>query len=176
MESNQQNLDTSKYLFFYGHRVTKKITKNCFSNFYPAEFTDGNGVKYYNSEQYLMYKKAKLFNDIETANKILSTKNPFEIKEHGRGVKNFDNTIWDEYKLEIMTEGLILKFKQNPELLEFLLNTGDLILVEASSTDKIWGIGLSENKAMITPEEKWKGQNLLGKALMAARSMIVSLK
>ncbi len=35
-------------------------------------------------------------------------------------------------------------FKQNPELLEFLLGTGDAILVEAAPRDVIWGIGMAK--------------------------------
>jgi ribA/ribD-fused uncharacterized protein len=42
------------------------------------------------------------------------------------------------------------KFSQHEELKQFLLQTGDKILVEASPVDFIWGIGLSIDNAAHT--------------------------
>jgi len=53
-----------------------------------------------------------------------------------------------------------------------LLMTGSKILVEASPEDCIWGVGLEENDPLILDEANWKGQNLLGKALMKVRDVI----
>ena len=58
---------------------------------------------------------------------------------------------------------------QNPELKEFLLNTGDSILVEASPVDAIWGIGLAADDPAAAEPHNWQGQNLLGFALMRVR-------
>ena len=52
---------------------------------------------------------------------------------------------------------------------EFLLSTGDKILVEASPYDKIWGIGMKEGTPGIENPSNWKGENLLGFALMEVR-------
>ena len=65
-----------------------------------------------------------------------------------------------------------MKFSQNPELREFLLSTGDDILVEASPYDAIWGIRMSVNDENATNPMKWRGRNLLGFALMEARDEI----
>ena len=65
-----------------------------------------------------------------------------------------------------------LKFSQNEIFKQKLLETGNRILVEASPVDKIWGVGLDENDENILDESKWKGQNLLGKALMEVRKML----
>ena len=51
-----------------------------------------------------------------------------------------------------------------------LLDTGNLVLVEPSARDKVWGVGLAENDPLIENEKNWKGQNLLGKALMDIRA------
>ena len=71
-----------------------------------------------------------------------------------------------------MVDILKLKFSQNQELKTLLLSTDDSILVEASSYDNIWGIGLNESDAKNTKMEDWPGQNLLGKALMEVRDFL----
>ena len=69
----------------------------------------------------------------------------------------------------------VLKSKfQIPELKEALLRTGDRIIVEASPYDKIWGVGLEENDPRILNEKNWRGQNLLGKALIEVRQSLKS--
>lgn len=77
---------------------------------------------------------------------------------------SFNPSILDYFKL--MTEILTAKFGQKAELQELLLSTGDAILVEASSYDRIWGIGIGCEEAMAGGVELWRGESLLGCALM----------
>lgn len=77
--------------------------------------------------------------------------------------------MWDKVKQGIVYLGTLLKFTQNPNLKEYLLNTGDKLIVEASPENPIWGIGLSEYEASKTPRTEWPGQNLLGIAIMEVR-------
>lgn len=42
------------------------------SQWYPCEFEDGE-VSYRTTEMYMMYQKAKLFSDVQSAKKILGT-------------------------------------------------------------------------------------------------------
>lgn len=72
-----------------------------------------------------------------------------------------------------MYEGNILKFRQNPDLLQKLMDTGDKELVEASPTDRIWGIGMGEKKARETATHRtgW-GLNLLGNVLVQVREAL----
>ena len=72
-----------------------------------------------------------------------------------------------------MKLGNLLKFSQSSELERILLDTGDAILVEASPYDRIWGIGMKEDHRNATKPELWKGQNLLGRALMDVRAMLI---
>lgn len=64
------------------------------------------------------------------------------------------------------------KFGQHAELRQFLLNTGERALVEASPRDRIWGIGLAASDERASRPDEWRGLNLLGFALMKARTAL----
>ena len=66
---------------------------------------------------------------------------------------------------------LCAKF-QNSELKSKLKATGDAVLAEGAVRDCIWGIGLSMTDPKRLEMEKWRGQNLLGFALMMVRDGI----
>ena len=72
----------------------------------------------------------------------------------------------------IVVEGNMAKFQQNPELLAILLSTGNSTLVEASPYDNIWGIGMEASDNRVTTPNQWLGDNLLGKALMKVRDRL----
>ena len=61
------------------------------------------------------------------------------------------------------------KFSQNPLLKDRLISTGNNILAECAVRDYIWGIGLSMDNPKRLDIEQWRGQNLLGYALMMVR-------
>lgn len=132
-----------------------------------------NDIEFNCCEQYMMYHKAMLFNDKETANKILNTKEPREQKKLGREVKNFDEHIWDVAKEKIVKNGNYLKFSQNEDLKEYLCDTYPYELVEANKYDRVWGIGMFAHDPNILDTSKW-GQNLLGKTLMKVRDIFVT--
>lgn len=163
---------TTEIIYFWGHTPNpRKITKSCFSQWYDVYF-EVVGVQYHTTEQYQMASKARLFGDEDTWNEIMNSDSPAEYKKSGRNVKGFDAAVWDEKKLDIVVEGNKAKFGQNPDLKEFLLATGNAILVEASPYDKIWGIGLDRETALNGSVEEWNGENLLGCALMEVRDWL----
>jgi len=100
-----------------------------------------------------------------------------ECKRLGRSVKGFDAEVWDEIKLQVVERGSYLKYtKGAKDLKQKLLATEDRELVEASPFDRVWGVGFSaeqcrKGKKAGAGREVW-GENLLGKALMAARKRI----
>ncbi len=55
---------------------------------------------------------------------------------------------------------------------DIALQKGNKILVEASPYDTIWGIGMDANNLDRFDTSKWKGTNLLGKALMEVREKL----
>lgn len=144
-----------KYTFFWK-------SNSPFSNWYKSKFIH-NGIIYNCSEQYMMYQKALLFNDLKTAQKILETESPKEQKDLGRQIKNFNPDVWDKNCFSIMLKGLKEKFLQNEDCLNALEQAKNTILVEASPVDRIWGIGYAEDSAL-NHIDSW-GENRLGKLL-----------
>ena len=141
------------------------------SNWYLSDFQI-DGITFTSMEQYMMYKKAVCFKDENIAKQILAEKNVSKIKELGRLVSGYDEHIWNGVRQIIIYEGLLAKFSQNNSLKSKLLDTKDCTLVECAVKDRIWGIGLSltDPKRLIPSE--WKGQNLLGYALMMGRGRL----
>ena len=155
-------------LYFYG----QKGGHGYLSQFHNSNFVDEEGNEFFHCEQWMMLNKAKLFEDEESAIKILKERNAAKIKGLGRNVRWFKQKIWNKNRSIIVIKGNYLKFSQNEQLKKNLLDTGDRELVEATpSSDRIWGIGY---RAHEVPENRslW-GLNLLGKALMEVRSMLL---
>ena len=149
------------YTFFYGN-------KSPFSNFHHARFTL-YGQDFTSAEQAFMWCKAWLFGDTDVAKEILVAKTPIEAKKLGRKVGGFNETMWQAMRTRVMYMVIVAKFGQNAELWDKLSETIGTKMVEASPKDMVWGIGLSEDNARKTPEEEWRGQNLLGKMLTKYR-------
>ncbi|RXW19726.1 hypothetical protein EST38_g6133 [Candolleomyces aberdarensis] len=152
------------------------------SQWYPSPFTatislDGEdqSVTFPSAEHWMMVHKALLFSDDEMAKEIsevtgTSSGDMASVKALGRKVSNFNDDTWTSNRDRIVLEGNLHKFRQNPELKEHLLATGEKLIVEASPRDRIWGIGFGEKNAL-NQKERW-GLNLLGKALEETRRIL----
>lgn len=156
-------LETNTHLFFL---------RGVFSNFASTPQLEYDGIKFNSTEQAFMYAKAKLFNDTTSMIAIVREKRPAQAKQLGRGVQGFDPVIWDKHKYQLMLDVNLCKYTQFENYRNYLINTGDKILVEANGKDRIWGIGLYALDYRAQYESKWQGQNLLGKVLMEIRSML----
>ncbi|WP_312108005.1 NADAR family protein [Brevibacillus reuszeri] len=162
-----------KYVFFWGNtqKNADVIDKTCFSQWYPAAFFEDE-TTYRTAEHYMMAKKAELFGDLTIRDEILKAGHPKQAKALGRRVHSFHEGVWDENKTSIVRRANLLKFSQHPDLLEYLLGTGDRIIVEASPYDRVWGIGMAQDHPHAEQPERWRGENLLGFALMAVRAQL----
>lgn len=146
------------YVFFY---------RGIYSQHYISDFIVDN-VTYTSAEQYMMAKKAILFSDQISHDRIMLTSDPMVQKAIGREVKGFDKILWESKCRDIVYEGNFHKFSQNPILMGLMLGE-TRELVEASPTDRIWGVGLKENNPKILDKRNWLGTNWLGEALMRVR-------
>jgi len=126
-----------------------------------------------------------LFTDIEGSTRLWET-------APGEHVRSFNTTVligpdgrvllayrkthlYDAFAFhesDLIVAGNMAKFGQHPDLREFLLGTGDRVLVEASPRDRIWGIGLAAGDERATSPDDWLGLNLLGFALMEVRHQL----
>ena len=159
-----------EFCLFWGHHPAPdgRMTQSCLSQWWMEDFHAMADV-YLCMEQYMMAGKAELFGDGEIREKILQCSDPKQIKALGRKVRSFDQKVWDRFKYAIVLNGNWCKFSQNRDLREFLLSTGDSVLAEASPYDSIWGIRLAASSPEARDPAKWRGQNLLGFALMEVR-------
>jgi hypothetical protein len=160
-------METKNAIFFYG-------SQSFLSNFYRCTFKEDDKT-FTSVEQYFVYHKAVTFDkkNLDIQNKILRETNPVSVKRLGRSIRNFNEGVWKTKRLDIMQNGLLLKFRQNPKLGQLLMETGNKSLFEASPFDKIWGIGLSADTASGLSLSKYPGSNLLGKTLEDVRSILI---
>ncbi len=158
---------TEKYAYFWK-------PESVFSNWRITVFYLADGVRVNCGEMALMYAKAKLFKDYETAALILAADDPKELKALGRKVRNFDERIWFQHRERIVTDMLMQKFSQQDDYKKALLETEHRVIVETSPYDKIYGIGMTTEEIIKKGENpaNWKGLNLLGKCLMTVRATL----
>ena len=142
-----------------------------FSQWFAARI-EIDGVTFNCAEQAMMYFKAQLFADGETAARILEATEPGAQKALAREVRGFSEEVWAAERFDIVRRINDAKFRQNKGLRRKLFQTGNRRLVEASPLDTIWGMGLDAATARETPPEDWPGQNLLGKALTEVKEAL----
>lgn len=162
-----------RYLLFWGHQPEKdgSAGKGCFSQWFEAPF-EIEGVRYATAEHFMMAGKARLFGDTEVLGQVLAARTPAEAKKLGRAVRGFDDATWTNAAFDLVVQGNLAKFSRHAAMGEFLLRTGEQVLVEASPYDAIWGIGMATSHADAREPARWRGQNLLGFALMAVRDQL----
>jgi ribA/ribD-fused uncharacterized protein len=165
-EQNYLEIFNNYHFFYYGY----------LSNWAFTPFIDTRTCIPYNcSEQYMMQQKALLFNDFESAQTIMRQKHPRQQKNLGRTLKNFDLQVWRTHARQIVYEGCFYKFTQDKNAFDYLMNTMDHYLVEASPTDTVWGIGMAESEDGIQDPKNWRGTNWLGQVLTCLREDIIKI-
>ncbi len=141
------------------------------SNWYPAAFTL-DGIRFTSAEQYIMYRKCRIFGDEASAEAVLATADPAAQQKIGRSASGYVQTVWEGLRQVVAFRGILAKFSQNEDLKVRLLQTGDAYLVECARGDKIWACGARLNEEQRLNISQWTGKNLLGFALMEVRSVL----
>ena len=141
------------------------------SNWYPSPF-DLDGVHFTSAEQYIMYRKCMIFGDTDSAQKVLATEDTKKQQAIGRNAKGYVGSVWSGMRQLVAVRGLLAKFSQNDDLKKMLLDTGDAWLVECAHSDTTWACGIRLNEEERFDSSKWRGQNILGFALMEVRSIL----
>lgn len=144
-----------------------------FCQWYPSPMRI-DGVTYSCAEQYMMAKKALLFGDVASHEKIMLADSPAEQKALGRKVIGFDVERWESVARDVVMRASLAKFTSSKKLYDQLMLTAGTILVEASPTDDIWGVCLHEMDPRVHDRALWQGRNWLGQVLTDLReSMMV---
>lgn len=158
-----ENESEKKVCFFYRCTSPKRgfLSQWSFTTF------EEDGIEFNCAEQYMMYKKALLFKDEDSAKAILEARLPWKQRHIGRKILFFDNKVWTKHRYHIAKQGNRLKFEQNPNLKRRLCEIEGEI-VEASPDDSIWGIGMDISDENLLDRSRW-GENLLGQILMELR-------
>lgn len=165
-----------KWLMFWGHQPERdgSVGKGCLSQWWPCSFTVAE-VTYASAEHWMMAGKARLFEDEDARARILAARTPAEAKKLGRQVRGFDEERWAAACFGLVTAGNEANFGQDPALRDYLLGTASRVIVEASPVDRVWGIGLAADDPRAADPRQWRGENLLGFALMHARERLTTV-
>lgn len=146
----------NRILFYGPHEENAYL-----SNWYPAALFL-KGKIWSSSEHYYQAQKVAGTSFEEICRRQESPRLAFELSRRPDFPVRAD---WDVIKVNVMQEAVSAKFHQNPDLLEKLLSTGELEIIENSPIDYFWGIG-----------EDGSGKNTLGKILMDLRNLLRTKK
>ena len=135
-----------------------------FSHLYKARFVIDD-TPYNSVEQRLQSEKAKLAKDLQAYDDIMSLHDTWGIKQRGDRVKATKEYI--DMKLHIAGGANEAKFHQNPDLLEFLIETGEVTLIEGT-TNSFWAGGEHYNSDAYENEDI-HGKNNQGILVMRTR-------
>ena len=112
---------------------------------------------------------------------IKAEADPAICQQLGRKVANFSDVKWLPLVEEVAFQIVFQIFSSDPALADLLVSTGDALIVNANNND-LWGIGQdpegndftgTEADLIGSWSEKWRGQNVQGKALMRARERLI---
>ena len=152
--------------------MTEKSPLSNFNMKYPIQV---QGVPYSCNEQFIQSQKADLFDDKQAKARIMASENPREMKQIGRKIRGYVDSVWKSHTEQIVMECVRRKVYDHQEVQDYLLSTGDRLIGEGT-TDPHFGVGLHISDIRVLSYNEWQGNNLMGKALMEVRSEIKLLQ
>ena len=146
---------------------------NPLSNFHPAKFSL-EGKTFHCSEQYIQWKKAELFKDVNTMKKVERAKTGHQCKEAGKSISNFKKTVWEQKASELCKPGIRQKFIENKTPRDVLLHkTSGKHIVECTK-ETPWGCGVTLKDDNCLIPTKWTSQGIMGTMLEEIRQELTS--
>ena len=145
---------------------------NPLSNFHSCRF-DFEDETFHSTEQLIQLKKAELFEDNIAKERILNSTDAQDSKEIAMDIANFEKEKWNNIAETLCYEGIRQKFIQNPTLMDYLLETGNKTIVEATY-DNVWGTGKPLGHEECLNPTKWRSVGILGRILMKIRDSYLS--
>lgn len=155
-----------RFTFFWG-------PEHPFSRWCADPPFERGGLRFPTAENWMMLQKARLFGAPSDLCAAIVTATPCDAKRLGREVPGFSQAIWSVAAGPIVAEGNYAKFTQSPSLLRKLTETAGTTLVEASPSDRIWGIGLAADEPRALRRTTWRGTNWLGEVLTDVRDTLL---
>ena len=149
-------------------------SKSPLSNHYPCTL-ELEGQTYHSVEQFYAAKKAKHAMNQEALNEILTSDNASLAYITSKKIV-MEKPLFEEWKrirVDLLKQGMMAKFNQNPGIATTLKETKEDILVEATR-HKYWGAGTVLTDPRIFDAKTWKGANQCGKTLMEVRSDLLA--
>ena len=128
-------------------------------------------IVYHSAKQALAAEQAKTFGDDEGFRRIMDAETPAEVSYGKNDAKKATEEDWAMTTKRKLYDIQEAKFRQYPELQSRLLATGEAILAAYLPGDTLLGIGISTDDVRAKNPIYWKGQNLLGTALMELRQL-----
>lgn len=108
------------------------------------------------------YVQAMKYEDKKYQEKIRCAAHPRDAKKLGESRWKRKKSNWKQERVIYMTRGIYIKCKTYPEVIEALLASGDLTILDTSNFDYFWGCG-----------RDGRGQNKFGKILMDVRAKLL---
>lgn len=131
-----------------------------------------NGTRYKSAKHALFGELAKHFKDMAMFGRIQATEDPEALAYNYVDSNGATKEAWDSKRAELVQKIVREKFKQNPELGEKLVQTGDVVIAADVIDDTLFGIGRSMEDPKAMKPRKWTGQNLLGKTIEKVRNQL----
>lgn len=153
-------VETADSIFFHSEHAF-------LSNFSHSPIYD-KGRYYPTAEHLLQAMKCDMAQSLTRLHQVLIAATPLDAKRAGDML--LESSEWKEAREATIQHVVELKFAQNPDLCEKLIATGDKTLYEATNNN-YYGIGATLHSREIR-DMTFRGENKLGKALMAKRSAL----
>ena len=126
------------------------------------------------SEQYIQYRKAKLFHDDHAAKLIMAATDPYTMKKLAYQIDGFNQKVWDKEVPSICNTVLRAKVFQHDFIKQYLLDTHPKYLAEADPKS-LWACGVALKSEDCINMKKWKRIGHGGLTLMRIRSEILKV-